>query len=222
MTGGSKAEPINATIEDKAGKTKRVPKSELRPLATPRQTKFLPKEAPADNAIIMYQDGEHEIMVAKTITSTANKITVQPYRHNETVETWLPAWKTKTGKTKHKQEQPPESTPVTYDINPNQVMMVGSLTKGNKMSKDMKKQALARGYLATTVTDDQETRKKSTRRGKETAHQMTSKEQPTNTQIEVTLRDHQRPHRKAKTDRVSHPHEASHPATRAKTRQRSK
>ena len=141
------------------------------------------------------------------------------------METWLPAWTTKTGKTKHKQEQPPESTPVTYNIDKNKVVLLGSLTKGNKMSKDMKKQALARGYLAkTTAPEDQETRKEKTRHGgkKTAAHQTTSKERPTNTQIEVTLRDHQRPHRKAKTDRVSHPHEASQPASRARTRQRSK
>ena len=135
---GSKT--VTATLKDAAGKTKRVRFDELRPVATPRPTKYITEVQLAVVGELVFFDTKDDVTAGRVIHTKGDEITVQRMEPNDSARVWLPLWRTIDERTiVRKQKQPVGSEPLLMIVRRADILLTGKISSTGHLSADLRK-----------------------------------------------------------------------------------
>jgi hypothetical protein len=135
---GSKT--VTATLEDDSGKTKRVRFDELRPVATPRPTKYNTERSQAIPGELVFFDTEDGVTAGQIVGTAGEVITVQRMESNDSARVWLPLWRTVDEQTIiRKRKQPVGAEPLLMTVRRADVLLTGGVSTTGHLTQDLRK-----------------------------------------------------------------------------------
>ena len=137
---GYGAKTVTATIEAADGKLKRVRFDELRPVATPRPTKYISDGRTAAIGELVFFDTDEGIMAGVVVTVKGDRFVLHRMEANESARVWLPLWKTVDAQTiVRKRKQPPGSEQLLMNVMQRDVVLTGALSDTGHLSDSTRK-----------------------------------------------------------------------------------
>jgi hypothetical protein len=131
---------VTATIGASDGKQKRVRFDELRPVATPRPTKYISDGKTADIGELVFFDTEEGIMAGIVVTAKGDGFVLHQMEANESARVWLPLWKTVDSQTiVRKKKQPPGAEQLLMNVLQRDVVLTGALSDTGHLSDSTRK-----------------------------------------------------------------------------------